>query len=65
MCSWFGSLFTKYMTLLIAMKGRKKCLPINFLFLDGANIVAYLSMGSHKTFNIRRISHCVLNYPQI
>jgi hypothetical protein len=59
MCSWFRSLFAKYTTLFVAMKGRNKSLPISFLFRNGADIVAYLSMGIHKISNTRRISHCV------
>ncbi len=58
-CNWFGSLFVKYTTLFVAMKGKKQCLLINFLFQDGANIVVYLSMGSHKKINTRRILDCV------
>ncbi len=35
--SWFGSLFTEYATLFVAMKRRKQCLLVSFLFLDGVN----------------------------
>ncbi len=58
-CSWLGLLFAKYATLFATMKGTKRCLLINFLFQDGVDIIAYLRMGSHKTSNTKRISHCV------
>jgi hypothetical protein len=53
-CSWFGLLFANCLTLFVALKGRKKCWPFNFLFQDGANVVAYLNTDNHKT---RRIWH--------
>ncbi len=50
-CSWFALLFIDCMMFAI-LKGKKKCWPFNFLFQDGANVVAYLSMDNHKTMRI-------------
>jgi hypothetical protein len=42
-CLWF--LFTNYMMAFTALKGKKQCLPLRFLFWDDADWIAYLTMG--------------------
>jgi hypothetical protein len=34
----------------VALKGRKECLPLKFLFQDNINIVAYLTFNHNKSF---------------
>ncbi len=58
-CSWFRLLFVDYIMSFAALKKRKKCWPLNFLFQEDANDVAYLSMDNHKT---RRIWHYLSHF---
>jgi len=53
-CSWIKLLFANYKMLFVALKGRKKCWSLHFLFQDGVDVLAYLSMNNHKS---RRILH--------
>ncbi len=62
-CSWFGLLFANCATLFATLKGRKRCRPFSFLFGDGANVVAYLTMDIQKSSNITRILHYFSMYP--
>jgi hypothetical protein len=49
------ALFVDYATLFATLTRRKQCWPLNFLFQDDANVVAYLTMDNDKTSNTRRI----------
>jgi hypothetical protein len=53
--SWFVLSFVEYMTLFVILTWRKQCWPLNFLFQDGAYVVAYLTMDNDKTSNTRKI----------
>jgi hypothetical protein len=59
--SWFGPLFVDNVTLFVALKGKKQCWWFNFLFQNGVNVVAYLTMDNHKSFNTTRIWHYLSN----
>jgi hypothetical protein len=62
-CNWFVPLFVDYATLFVILTRRKQCWPLNFLFQDDADVVAYLTMDNDKTSNARRIWHYLSNYP--
>ncbi len=53
-CNLFGLLFANCAMSFATLKGRKRCWPLNFLFWEDVDVVAYLSMDNHK---IRRIWH--------
>jgi hypothetical protein len=41
-CSWFGLLFVNRATMFAVLMGRKECSLIGFIFLEGADVIAYL-----------------------
>lgn len=49
-CSWLCLLFSYYVMVFVALKGRKECLTLKFLFRDNINIVAYLTFNHNKSF---------------
>jgi hypothetical protein len=62
-CNWFGLLFAHYTTSFTALNGRKKCWPLNFLFRDDADVVAYLNMDNHNTRKIwHYLSYFIRNF---
>ncbi len=51
-CLWF--LFIDYVMAFVALKGRKQCLPLRFLFRDDVDLIAYLTMDHPKSSKKRR-----------
>ncbi len=40
-CSWFILLFVDFTTMFVALKARKQCSPMRFLFQEGVDVVVY------------------------
>jgi hypothetical protein len=51
-CSWFRLLFANYAMMFAALKGRKWCSPIGFLFWKGDDVVAYQIAPKSQLFEL-------------
>ncbi len=59
----FGPLLANNATLFVVQKRKKQCWKFSFLFQNGVNVVTYLTMENHKSFNTTRIGHYLSIYP--
>ncbi len=49
-CNWFGLLFVDYTTMFVALKARKQCPPMGFLFQEGVDVVVYPTAPKSQLF---------------
>jgi hypothetical protein len=52
--SWIRLFFLDNVMSFVVLKGRKQCWPLRFLFQIDDNVIAYLTMNNHKSFNTKR-----------